>query len=291
MPPMRDPEAWEGSMEGPAFYRHTRKGYDDLAPTYDREIGANPIGIRMREIFRETLTEALPSSGLVFEIGCGSGIDALWLARKGFQVVATDISEGMVRQVSRKAREAGLADRVVARRLAAHEIGTLTAEFGEGAFDGGYSHAGALNMEPNLATTPPQVSRLLRPQASFTCSVINRSSLFELLFYPFVLRPRKAFRRLGNVIPLPISREPPLNRHVVPARFYAPAELIDLFEPWLQVVRFRGLQVFLPPPNLAEEYNRAKPLLEPMRWLEERVAERWPFRHLGHHTIFVLRRP
>jgi len=35
-----------------------------------------------------------PERGAVLDVGCGTGSDALWLARQGFQVTALDIAEG-----------------------------------------------------------------------------------------------------------------------------------------------------------------------------------------------------
>lgn len=276
-------------MEGPAFYLHAQEGYDALAPTYDAEIGANPIGHRMRMAFRHALSQAFNPGNLVFEIGSGSGIDALWLARQGIRVVATDLSGAMVAIAAAKAQEEGLEDFVVCRRLAASEIGALAQEFGEGTFDGGFCHAGALNMEPDLLRVPAQVHALLKPGHHFVCSVVNKASLFEILFYPTVLKPRKAFRRLGKVVPLPISRQSPLNRHVIPTRFYSPGDLAGIFGPAFQVESIRGLQILLPPANLAEEYVKLRPLFKPLARLEEWIAERPPFRSWGHHSLLVLR--
>lgn len=275
---------------GRDFYDYVREGYDGLAPTYDEEIGSNPIGRRMREVFRNSLREAVRPGSLVFEIGCGTGLDALWLARQGIEVVATDISQEMVARVVEKAKAEGLADRVRGRRLAAREIGRLHEEFGSQVFGGGYCHAGAINMEPELGVLPRQIRSLLKPGAPFVASVVNRISLFEVLFYPAVLRPRKAFRRLNGPIPIPISRREPFNRFVIPARFYTPRELIRAFGDGFTVEGLQGMQIFLPPSNLADEYNAVKPVFAPLEFLERRLSKRRPLNSWGHHFIVTFRR-
>ncbi len=272
------------------FYRYVASGYDSLAPTYDEEIGANPIGYRMRQIFRRALLAVGRPGDLVFEFGCGTGIDALWLARQGMDVVATDISEEMLEQLRRKAKAQELSDRVRCRRLAARDIGALRAEFGEEVFDGGYCHAGALNMEPELSTLGPQIRSLLKRDGTFVCSFINKISLFELLSYLAVLRPRKAFRRLDNVVPIPISRREPLNRYVVPTRFYTPRDMIRTLGGGFRVRGVEGMQVFLPPSNLAELYAAARPVFVPLDWLERLLSKRWPVNSWGHHTILTLQK-
>src|SRR5205823_13862916 len=114
-----------------------------------------------------------------FEIGCGAGIDALWVARSGGNAVATDIAREMVELVNRKPKHEGRTDSVRVANLRASEIGVLADEYGEEFFDGGFSHAGALNMEPALELVPSQLRRLVRRGGAFVCSIINKISLFE----------------------------------------------------------------------------------------------------------------
>ena len=47
------------------------------------------------------LATLLKDKGKILEIGCGSGRDARALANMGFSVVATDASEGMIREAKR----------------------------------------------------------------------------------------------------------------------------------------------------------------------------------------------
>ena len=272
------------------LYRRVEGGYDLLAPTYDEDVGVNPIGEQMRRAFRKHLAQAFSRAHRVLEIGCGTGIDALWLAQLGMEVVATDISQEMLKRAVAKAEALGLRDLVQTRRMAASEIGVLGEEFGPEAFDGAYCHAGAMNMDPNLREVPHQLAHLLQRQGLFVCSVINKTSLFEIVFYLAVLRPRKAFRRLNRVVPIPISRRDPLNRYVVPTRFYSPAEVGCIFEADFSVVGTQGLQVFLPPSNLADEYEQLRPLFVPLEQIEEWLSTHRPMNAWGHHTIITLQR-
>ena len=272
------------------YYEHVTAGYNRLAPSYDADIGANRVGGRMRRVFRNALMRVFQPGQRVFEIGCGTGLDALWLARGGLQVVATDVSDGMIAEVREKAAREGLEDRVTCHKLAARDIGALADTFGAGTFDGGYCHAGALNMEPDLAQVPDGIRTLLHAGGHFVCSVINQTSLFELVFYLAVLRPRKAFRRLGNTVPIPISRAAPFNRYVVPARFYSPREVSKLFGRAFRCDGIQGMQIVLPPSNLASYYESLLPLFRPLDALETRLAGIYPFNEWGHHTILTFER-
>jgi SAM-dependent methyltransferase len=65
----------------------------------------------------------------VFVPGCGSGHDAIYLAGKGFDVVAVDFSAEAIRRASGAARSAGASVRFLER-----DLFTLSPEF-DGAFD------------------------------------------------------------------------------------------------------------------------------------------------------------
>ncbi|WP_019545485.1 SAM-dependent methyltransferase [Streptomyces sulphureus] len=67
--------------------------------------------------------------GTALDLGCGTGGDALWLARRGWRVTAVDISATAVEQTRRVAQEAGLGDLVTAEQ---HD---LAHSFPEGGFD------------------------------------------------------------------------------------------------------------------------------------------------------------
>jgi SAM-dependent methyltransferase len=84
-------------------------------------------GERPNPLLVET-AEALPA-GPALDLGCGAGGDTIWLARQGWDVTAVDISGTAVDQVSKRAHDLGLADRVTAVR---HD---LAHSFPEGTFD------------------------------------------------------------------------------------------------------------------------------------------------------------
>ncbi|MEU9522617.1 class I SAM-dependent methyltransferase [Streptomyces sp. NPDC048224] len=67
--------------------------------------------------------------GDALDLGCGSGGDALWLARRGWRVTAVDISGVAAERLAAHARAHGLGDRVDAVR---HD---LRASLPEGRFD------------------------------------------------------------------------------------------------------------------------------------------------------------
>jgi SAM-dependent methyltransferase len=82
----------------------------------------NPNVILVREV-----TGLEP--GRALDLGCGEGADAIWLARQGWHVTATDISRVALDRGARQAEAEGVADLVDWRH---HDLG---ASFPEGEFD------------------------------------------------------------------------------------------------------------------------------------------------------------
>src|SRR5262245_51254539 len=86
--------------------------FDDMAAAYDAVFTASALGRSLRTLTWERLDAALPNSGRVLEIGCGTGEDAIHLARRGVDVLATDPSPSMLRVAAEKAAHAGVAKRI-----------------------------------------------------------------------------------------------------------------------------------------------------------------------------------
>ena len=79
--------------------------WDDRYRESDRIWSGNPNVVFVREV-----KDLKP--GRALDLGCGEGADAVWLARQGWQVTATDISRVALDRAAAHAAEAGVSDRV-----------------------------------------------------------------------------------------------------------------------------------------------------------------------------------
>ena len=70
----------------------TQRAFDSVAADYDGPKGNNALIQRMRATVWRTLTEACWPGTRLLDLGCGTGIDAIELARRGYAVLATDWS-------------------------------------------------------------------------------------------------------------------------------------------------------------------------------------------------------
>ena len=95
----------------------TQRAFDSVAADYDGQKGNNALIQRMRETVWHTLTDVCSPGARLLDLGCGTGIDAIELARRGYAVLATDWSPQMVERTRARAAEAGLSERVAAAHI------------------------------------------------------------------------------------------------------------------------------------------------------------------------------
>lgn len=76
----------------------------------ERKLG--PVGEISAPLIFASCADLLPSAGFALEIACGRGQAALWLAARGMQVHAVDISRVVIGQARAMLAQSGYAERV-----------------------------------------------------------------------------------------------------------------------------------------------------------------------------------
>jgi SAM-dependent methyltransferase len=260
----------------------TREAFDSVAADYDGSRGNNALIQDMRaEMWRWLDRVFMPGSRLL-DLGCGTGLDAVRMAHRGHQVIATDWSSAMVARTAARAQQESVADRVRATAIGAHELERLE---GAGTFDGAYSNLGPLNCVPDPADVSRACARLLRPGGALVFTVIGRLCPWEIAHY---LRRRRwsrvKVRFARNVVPVG------MNKHTVWTRYYWPREFYRAFERDFALAHYRGLCVFAPPPYLTSVRDRHPRAYEWLWRLDRRTAG-WPvLRASGDHFLIVMRK-
>jgi SAM-dependent methyltransferase len=258
--------------------------FDALAAEYDDQFTNTVIGRLMRQAVWRRLDARFKPGDHILELNCGTGADALFLARRGMTVLATDASETMV-QVSRaKLAQNGVDDRVRVERLAIEELACAPSPlcpFARAGFDGALSNFGGLNCVADLRMVRDGLAAALQPGAFAVLCVMGPAVPWEWVWYLGHARPGKAFRRLrpggvgwkGAKVHYPSIR--------VVRRAFAPA---------FRVRRVSALGAFLPPPY-AESWARKHPRLMALLNHVERKLEALPgLAWLADHYVMELER-
>jgi len=260
--------------------RETRDAFDSVAADYDGPRGNNALIQDMRTEMWRTLDATFAPESRLIDLGCGTGLDAVRMARVGHHVTATDWSQRMVERTRERAEREQLADRVQTIAVGAHELFRVD---GQAQFDGAYSNLGALNCVPNLAEMAAQCARLLKPRAALVFSVIGRVCPWEIGYY--ALRRNWARLRVRFAAAMvPVS----MNKQVVWTRYYTPREFYGAFERQFALEHWRGLCVLAPPPYMTQMREKHLRLYERLWRLDRRVAG-WPLlRNMGDHFVIVM---
>ena len=101
-----------------------------------------------RNRVRQHILQYVKGQSSILELNCGTGEDALFFARKGFSVHATDISEGMLQKLWLKKQTAEEGKRISTELCSFTELNTLK---NKGPFDAVYSNFGGLNCTQEIS--------------------------------------------------------------------------------------------------------------------------------------------
>jgi SAM-dependent methyltransferase len=258
------------SLAGPAF--------DDLAAAYDAVFTSSALGRSLRALTWERLDSALRACRRVLEIGCGTGEDAVHLAQRGVDVLATDPSPSMLRVAAEKAAKAGCARRIEFRCVPMERLG---AELTGQRFDGVWSNFGAVNCVPKLAAVVAELAALLEPGAPLAWVVLGRYVPWEWAWFLARGHPRKAFRR---------QRRGGAVWRGMRVVYPTPAELTRTLAPYFAATRCRPLG-FVIPPSYASGWLERRPRLLAALTRVERAAQRYEsLAALSDHYVFEARR-
>ena len=261
--------------------------FDAIAQEYDATFTYTAVGRLLRaRVWHFTgdfscRNPAAEAAGKVLEINCGTGEDALWLAKQGWQTIATDASSAMAAITQAKIERAGLAEKASARCSTFSEI----AQIPESNFDLIFSNFGGLNcVSPTeLGHLGPIFAQKLKPGGKFIAVVMSRFCWWEILYFLLKLKPKAAFRRF--------RREPVKARldeyTTIDTWYYSPAE----FQKNLQ---FKGLGTkaipvgfWLPPSYLNPFFEKRPRLLAFLNFLEKHAAPSW-LAFAGDHYLICI---
>src|SRR5690554_5520334 len=154
------------------------EAFNSVADRYDDDF-TNRGEIRtLRQAVLHRLRTSLCPPQSILDVGCGTGEDALHLARAGFHVTCTDSAPQML-QIAQHKLEAY--HHRVEFYLVDHQSLTRCAKLKNLKFDGILSNFGALNTLSSLSPVKTLCDSFLRPGGYVFFCLINRFYLRELL--------------------------------------------------------------------------------------------------------------
>ncbi|HJS30295.1 MAG TPA: methyltransferase domain-containing protein, partial [Anaerolineales bacterium] len=264
--------------------------FDKIAPVYNRDFSETSLGRSLRAATWDYLRKAFSPGDRVLDMGCGTGVDACMLARRGTLVTAIDQSQAMLDVTGRLAELEGVADSVLTRKIdmsdwSAEDLADVSPELLDRAFDGAYSNFGALNCVENLDQVSAILASIMRTGSRAVFVVMGPVCLWEIFWHLLHAKPRAALRRfrVGGLAHAGDGES-------VQVWYPSPFRLSRSFERDFRRIELSSLGSFLPPTYLADLVDRRPALFKKLAWLEERTR-RLPFLpYLSDHYVVVLER-
>ena len=154
-----------------------REFYEKTAEDYDKEYAA-PRWKLYHEITWENIKRFLPKrrNGLILDAGGGTGYWAIKLAKQGYRIVLTDISESMLKVAKRKIKKEKLQNKIVTRVADIRDMSCFTSN----QFDLVLAEGDPVSYCLNPERAVRELARVVKPNAHVIISVDSK--------YPIVSR-------------------------------------------------------------------------------------------------------
>jgi len=257
--------------------------FDEAATRYDQVFTNSTIGRAQRLSVWEELAKTFHAGDHILEIGCGTGVDACYLAERGVRVLACDSSPKMISVATRRLKDSPQSELVQAQVLAAEHLGGFR---GQKLFDGAFSNFGALNCVADLKSLAGDLAAILRPGVTALLCWMGPFCLWETVWYLLHGKPAKAVRRLHRGgITTRVDGGIPLTVYYPSVRMLA-----RMFAPHFKIKSIKGIGVTVPPSYLEPFASRLPRLLNAAVLGDRMLGHCSGIRLLADHILIRLER-
>jgi ubiquinone/menaquinone biosynthesis C-methylase UbiE len=261
----------------------SKQPFNSIAEIYDADFTHSQTGALQRARVHYYLKQYLSahSNPSALELNCGTGEDAIWLAKQGCTVLATDISETMVFVAQEKVFKHKLETKVTCKALSIEELDRLDASV---KYDLIFSDFGGLNCvaPKDFKKISLSLQRLLKPNGRFIGVVMSRFCWWETLYFTLKGQFKKAWRRRAKeAIAAPLT-----PTTTVDTWYYSPKEFSGLLQAQFKQESEHPIGFMLPPSYL-DNWFKNKPLL--MRILNrlEKISPNFCSKWSDHYMIVL----
>lgn len=238
--------------------------FDKAALTYDNDFTNTNIGKLLRNrVWNYLETIIKPGTKLnIFELNCGTGVDAIWLAQQGHNVMATDLSNEMIKITQAKIEKLGLTENV---KTMVCDITALDKCGIYNKFDLVFSNFGGLNClnQNELSLLSTQLFRLLKPNGRFVAVVMPRFCTWESLYFISKFDTQKIFRRnTQNSLQVNVDGEN------VETWYYSPSDFKQIFQKHFSRLTTKPIGFAIPPSYMENRVGQNKNIMDVLNFSE-----------------------
>jgi len=258
--------------------------FDKIANNYDKLFTGTSIGKLQRNIVRKYLDETLQLDQQldVLEFNCGTGEEAVYFAKKGFSVVATDSSHNMLKLTEEKIKKQELSSLCTTKKL---DLNNPDDFYFDQKFDLVFSNFGGINCvnSDSLKNLNVILSQILKYNGRIIFIIMPRFCLWESFYFLLKIKPGEIFRRASGK-PLNV----PLNGGYVETFYYSSNEIRKIFSKNFRVKKIIPVGFFIPPSYLNNFFLKKKKTLKVLEKLENTAANFFLFSKASDHFLIDM---
>ena len=250
--------------------------FDALARTYDSDFTDTEIGKLLRGRTHEQMAGLFPAGSELLEINCGTGEDAVFLAKLGAHVIATDESAEMISCARDKISRAGLSDKVELKHCRFEELDSVLDK--ERVFDGIVSNFGGINCSEDIVTLSVTLTQRVRSGGHIFLCIMGRWTPWEWFYLGWQGKFRRIWQRIKGIT---VWRGGTI-------RYYSPGRIIQCFAAYCDVSTVSGMGFLLPPTYAGTFVSRNPSLFRWLNSLEKKFESIIGIPHISDHFVLIL---
>lgn len=249
----------------------TEAAFSSQAPHYDSDEKANAVIADLRKQVYDHVARYMKPQSRILELNAGTGIDATYFVSLGHTVVATDLSNGMITELRKKA--ATCSGQMSVRQLSYDNLDAVE----DGPFDYIFSNFGGLNCIDDLRKVTRHLPRLLKPDGYVTFVIMPVICGWELLS-TFKGSPA-GFRRLKKEVIANIDNQ------YFSTWYHSFKDINKAFGEKFTLTNAEGLAAVSPPPHRRDFPLKHPGLYKFLRTTDKLLNRNFPFNRWADHII------
>lgn len=262
--------------------RAAAAAFNKQAILFDDLYSGDTIIQYKRRRVRDHILNLLQPHSRILELNAGTGDDAIYLAKKGHTIHATDISALMQNLLAEKAKQYNLQKSISRELRSFTDLENLS---DKGPYDMIFSNFAGLNCTNELDKVLLSVNSLLKPGGIVTMVILPKFCLWEFLLL-FKGKFRTAFRRFSGRQGTKAHIEGEYFR----CWYYNPSFIKKHLRKSFTMIGVEGLCSIVPPSYLHGFAEKYPSLFKRLVKHEEELKTRWPWNVIGDYYIISLRK-
>lgn len=255
--------------------------FDIAAANYDKSFTNTVIGKLQRNLVYRHLDGILKENHVrhILEINCGTGEDAIWLAKRNYNVTATDISSSMIAVAKNKSVLENLSFKEA-------DINQLPNAFLNKKFDLIFSNFGGLNClsKTELEQFLRNSSELLNEKGQLVLVIMPKNTLWEQCYFLAKANFNSIFRRKKEYSIANVDGEK------VKTYYFNPEEVVNLASDAFETKHLKPIGFFVPPSYLESFFKNKPKWISVLNSLENTAKDQSFLSKYADHYLIALQK-